>query len=92
VVFIAAPLFFYNTLAYIEKLFKFVKNHTKMDIKTLYNKSLITYEICEDVLNRTAFYKPSEYELRLEDGKIILDIFSQPSTTEYDLESHHLGI
>jgi hypothetical protein len=63
-----------------------------MDIKTLYNKSLITYEICEDVLNRTAFYKPSEYELRLEDGKIILDIFSQPSTTEYDLESHHIGI
>lgn len=63
-----------------------------MDIKTLYNKSLITYEICEDVLNRTAFYKRNEYELRLEDGKIILDIFSQPSTTEYDLESNHIGI
>ena len=63
-----------------------------MDIKTLYNKSLITYEICEDVLNRTAFYKPNEYELRLEDGKIILDIFTQPSTTEYETINHHIGI
>lgn len=63
-----------------------------MDIKTLYNKSLITYEICEDVLNRTAFYKPNEYELRLEDGKIILDIFSQPSITEYNIDTHHWGI
>ena len=63
-----------------------------MDIKTLYNRSLITYEICEDVLNRTAFYKRSEYELRLEDGKIILDIFSQPSTTEYEIDTHHWGI
>jgi hypothetical protein len=67
-----------------------------MDAKTLYNKSLITYEVCEDVLNRTAnrtaFYKRGEYELRLEDGKIILDIFSQPSTTEYDLQNNHIGI
>ena len=63
-----------------------------MDAKTLYNKSLITYEICEDVLNRTAFYKKDEYELRLEDGKIILDIFSQPSITEYDVDNNHIGI
>ena len=63
-----------------------------MDIKTLYRKNIATYEICEDVLNRTAFYKPHEYELRLENGKIILEIFTQPSTVEYGIDLHHWGI
>ena len=63
-----------------------------VDAKTLYNQSRITLEICEDILNRTCFYQKSEYELRLEEGRIILDIFSQPSVTEYDIFDNHLGI
>ena len=60
-----------------------------MDIKELYNKGIITLQQCEDLLNRTAFYKRSEYELRLENGKIILDIFSQPSITKYSLDNFY---
>jgi len=63
-----------------------------MDAKTLYNQSRITLEICEDILNRTCFYNKSEYELRLEEGRIVLDIFSQPSVTEYEINEYHLGI
>ena len=63
-----------------------------VDAKTLYNQSRITLEICEDILNRTCFYNRSEYELRLEEGRIILDIFSQPSVTEYEINEYHLGI
>lgn len=63
-----------------------------VDAKTLYNQSRITLEICEDILNRTCFYRKSEYELRLEEGKIILDIFTQPSVTEYEIFDNHLGI
>jgi hypothetical protein len=63
-----------------------------MDAKTLYNQSRITLEICEDILNRTCFYNRGEYELRLEEGRIILDIFSQPSVTEYEINEYHLGI
>lgn len=69
-----------------------MENTIKVDAKTLYNQSRITLEICEDILNRTCFYQKSEYELRLEDGRIILDIFSQPSVTEYDIFDNHLGI
>ena len=63
-----------------------------VDAKKLYNQSRITLEICEDILNRTCFYNRSEYELRLEEGRIILDIFSQPSVTEYEIFDNHLGI
>ena len=69
-----------------------MENTIKVDAKTLYNQSRITLEICEDILNRTCFYQKSEYELRLEEGRIILDIFSQPSVTEYDIFDNHLGI
>jgi hypothetical protein len=69
-----------------------MENTIKVDAKTLYNQSRITLEICEDILNRTCFYNRSEYELRLEEGRIILDIFSQPSVTEYDIFDNHLGI
>ena len=69
-----------------------MENTFNVDAKTLYNQSRITLEICEDILNRTCFYQKSEYELRLEDGRIILDIFSQPSVTEYDIFDNHLGI
>ena len=63
-----------------------------MSIKEMYNRNLITLEVCEDLLNRTCFYKRSEYEVRLEDGKIILDIYEQNSTVEYELDTHHWGI
>lgn len=69
-----------------------MENTFKVDAKTLYNQSRITLEICEDILNRTCFYNKSEYELRLEEGKIVLDIFTQPSVTEYDIFDNHLGI
>ena len=69
-----------------------MENTIKVDAKTLYNQSRITLDICEDILNRTCFYNRSEYELRLEEGRIILDIFSQPSVTEYDIFDNHLGI
>jgi hypothetical protein len=69
-----------------------MENTIKVDAKTLYNQSRITLEICEDILNRTCFYNRSEYELRLEEGRIILDIFSQPSVTEYEIFDNHLGI
>ena len=63
-----------------------------MSIKEMYNRNLITLEVCEDLLNRTCFYKRSEYEVRLEDGKIILDIYEHHRTVEYDLDTHHWGI
>ena len=63
-----------------------------MSIKELYNRNLITLEVCEDLLNRTCFYKRSEYDVRLEDCKIILDIYEQNSNVEYDLDTHHWGI
>jgi len=69
-----------------------MENTIKVDAKTLYNQSRITLEICEDILNRTCFHRKSEYELRLEEGKIILDIFTQPSVTEYEIFDNHLGI
>lgn len=63
-----------------------------MDIKELFNQGIITYDVCEDLLNRTCFYKDNEYELRIEQGLLILDIFSQAGNVAYDIDYHHWGI
>jgi len=63
-----------------------------MTIKEMYNKGIITLDQCEDLLSRTCFYRPSEYEVRLEGGYVILNIYEQVSNYELELDTHHLGI
>lgn len=52
----------------------------------LYNLGLIPLEVSEKIKDRTCFYKPNEYKLTLEDGKLVLEIYEKDSKEYYELQ------